>query len=52
MMKAADRAEMVVRLPRETKTWLERKASENLRSQNSEIILALRRQMEAEQVAD
>nr|QIG99099.1 Arc family DNA-binding protein [Bradyrhizobium sp. 6(2017)] len=39
---------MVVRIPRETKAWLERKASENLRSQNSEIIIALRRQMEAE----
>jgi hypothetical protein len=51
MEKISDRAEMVVRLPRDIKHWLEREAAENASSQNSEIVRALRQRMEAEQRA-
>ncbi|MBR1238277.1 Arc family DNA-binding protein [Bradyrhizobium sp. AUGA SZCCT0182] len=37
---------MLVRLPRDVKTWLESEASYNGASQNSEIIRSLRARME------
>jgi hypothetical protein len=49
MAKFADRAEMIIRLPRDVKGWLEKEAARTLASQNSEIIRALRARMDAEQ---
>jgi hypothetical protein len=43
MTKMPERAELLVRVPRDIKTWLEQQAAENLSSQNSEIVRALRR---------
>jgi hypothetical protein len=40
---------MVVRLPADAKTWIEREASRCLTSQNSEILRCIRDKMEAEQ---
>jgi hypothetical protein len=48
MHKLPDRANMVLRLPRDIKRWLEREAVENASSQNSEIIRAIRQRMESE----
>jgi len=48
MHKLPDRANMVLRLPRDIKRWLEREAAENASSQNSEIIRAIRQRMESE----
>ena len=45
MGKNADRAEMVIRLPRDIKNWLVREADENGSSQNSEIVRALRQRI-------
>jgi hypothetical protein len=48
MAKIADRAEMVIRLPRDVKDWLEREAARSCASQNSEIVRSLRARMENE----
>jgi predicted HicB family RNase H-like nuclease len=42
MEKRTDRAEMVVRIPRDVKSWLEEEAARTGASQNSEVIRALR----------
>lgn len=39
---------MRIRLPKEIKTWLEEQAECNLRTQNNEIILALKARMAVE----
>jgi hypothetical protein len=49
MAKIADRAEMVIRIPRDVKNWLEREAARTCASQNSEIVRSLRARMETEQ---
>ena len=49
MVKIADRAEMVVRLPRDVKNWLVKEAARTLASQNSEIVRCIRARMDAEQ---
>ena len=42
---------ILVRMPVKMKTWLEMEAARNGASQNSEIVRAIRAQMEAEQKA-
>jgi hypothetical protein len=49
MAKMADRAEMVVRIPKDVKGWLEKEAQRTGASQNSEIVRSLRARMETEQ---
>lgn len=39
---------MLIRMPQDLKTWLEREAARNLSSQGSEIVRALRYRMESE----
>lgn len=39
--------EMRIRLPHDVKRWLERQSKKNLRTQNAEIILAVRSRMAA-----
>jgi hypothetical protein len=46
MHKLVDRAEMVVRLPRDVKAWLETEAARTGASQNSEIVRSLRDRMD------
>ena len=48
MNKMSDRAEIVVRMPRDVKTWLEKEAARTGASQNSEIVRSLRERMDAE----
>jgi hypothetical protein len=43
MAKIADRAEMVIRLPRDLKTWIEQQAAQDASSQNSVLVRALQR---------
>lgn len=45
-MKRTD-PQMRIRLPVEVKDWLEREAAKNLRTQNSEIVMAIREKMAA-----
>ena len=40
---------LLVRMPKEVKSWIEREAAYNGSSQNSEIIRAIRCRMDAEQ---
>lgn len=40
-------AQMRIRLPDDVKSWLEAQAQKNLRSQNAEIVLAVREKMQA-----
>ena len=47
MAKIADRAEMVIRLPRDVKSWLQKEAARTLASQNSEIIRCIRARMDS-----
>jgi hypothetical protein len=47
MAEMADRAEMVIRLPRDIKTWVEKQAAQDASSQNSVLVRALRATMEA-----
>jgi len=49
MAKIADRAEMVIRIPRDVKDWLEREAARSCASQNSEIVRSLRARMESQE---
>jgi hypothetical protein len=49
MAKRTDLAEMVIRMPRDVKGWIEREAERNCASQNSEIIRSIRIRMEAEE---
>jgi hypothetical protein len=42
MPKMADRAEMVIRLPRDLKTWVEQQAVHDASSQNSVLVRVLR----------
>jgi hypothetical protein len=49
MHKRADRAEMVVRIPKDVKGWLEKEAERTGASQNSEIVRSLRARMESEE---
>ncbi|MBR1287287.1 Arc family DNA-binding protein [Bradyrhizobium sp. AUGA SZCCT0177] len=42
---------MLVRLPRDVKTWLETEAAYNGASQNSEIIRSIRARMQPERIA-
>ena len=46
MLKGQDAERLLVRLPRDVKTWLESEAAYNGASQNSEIIRSLRARME------
>ncbi|WP_249133845.1 Arc family DNA-binding protein [Bradyrhizobium sp. AUGA SZCCT0182] len=46
MVKSEEAERLLVRLPRDVKTWLESEASYNGASQNSEIIRSLRARME------
>ena len=46
MQKSVDRAEMVVRMPKDVKVWLEQEASRTGASQNSEIVRSLRERMD------
>jgi len=46
MAKTDDRVEMVVRLPRDVKSWLEKEASRTLASQNNEIVRCIRARMD------
>lgn len=39
--------ELRIRLPHDVKRWLEKQAKKNLRTQNAEIILAMRARMAA-----
>jgi hypothetical protein len=48
MQKLVDRAEMVVRIPKDVKTWLEKEAARTGASQNSEIVRSLRARMDSE----
>jgi Arc-like DNA binding domain len=41
-----EKATLLVRLPRELKAWIEREATHNGASQNSEIIRSIRARME------
>jgi predicted HicB family RNase H-like nuclease len=43
---------LLVRLPKEVKTWIEREAAHNGSSQNSEIIRSIRCRMDSEQQRD
>jgi hypothetical protein len=45
----ADRAEMVIRLPRDLKTWVEKQAERDASSQNSVLVRAIRARMEEQQ---
>jgi hypothetical protein len=51
MPKMADRAEMIIRLPRDLKTWVEQQAVQDASSQNSVLVRAIRvaRRMEEQQ---
>jgi hypothetical protein len=51
MSRRPDLAEMVVRLPRDVKGWLEQEAQKNCASQNSEIVRSVRARMEQERGA-
>jgi hypothetical protein len=46
MQKLVDRAEMMVRMPKDVKTWLEKEAARTGASQNSEIVRLLRDRMD------
>ena len=46
-----DRAEMVVRMPKDVKSWIEKEAARTGTSQNSEVVRCLRDRMEAERRA-
>ena len=46
MAKREDFAALIVRLPRDIKSWLEREAAVNASSQNSEIVRSIRRRMD------
>ncbi|WP_192740835.1 Arc family DNA-binding protein [Bradyrhizobium sp. OAE829] len=46
MVRGEEAERLLVRLPRDVKTWLESEASYNGASQNSEIIRSLRARME------
>jgi hypothetical protein len=48
MQKLVDRAEMVVRIPKDVKTWLEKEAARTGASQNSEVVRSLRARMDSE----
>lgn len=39
---------LTLRLPPDVREWVRRRAAENLRSENNEIVLAIRKQMAAE----
>jgi len=49
MIRKDQAQRVLVRLPREIKSWIEREAERNCASQNSEIIRALRARMDAQQ---
>jgi Arc-like DNA binding domain len=51
MQKLVDRDKLVVRMPKDVKTWLEKEAARTGASQNSEIVRSLRARMESEQRA-
>jgi hypothetical protein len=42
---------VLIHVPTAMKEWLEKQAARNLRSQNAEIVLALRDKMESQQQA-
>lgn len=44
-MMSREDPQMRIRLPEDVKRWVEDRASQNLRSQNAEIVVALREQM-------
>ena len=47
-MAQRESAPILVRLPRDVKTWIERQAARNGASQNSEIIRSIRLRMDGE----
>jgi hypothetical protein len=50
-MEQPQAVKVLVRVPQELKSWLEREAARNLSSQNSEIVRSIRARMESEQRA-
>jgi predicted HicB family RNase H-like nuclease len=49
--KSVDRTKFMVRLQMDVKSWLEREATRNGASQNSEIVRSLRARMESQERA-
>ena len=50
-LKREDDAKFLIRIPREVKNWVEQNAARSYATRNSEIVRALRAQMEAQQQA-
>lgn len=46
-MKRTD-PQMRIRVPEDVKAWIEAEAERNLRTQNAEIVIAIRQQMQKE----
>lgn len=46
-MKRTD-PQMRIRIPEDVKAWIEAEAEKNLRTQNAEIVIAIRKQMTSE----
>lgn len=51
MIRKSEAERVLVRLPRDVKSWIEREAARNGASQNSEIVRAIRARMDGEQGA-
>lgn len=49
-MKRSD-PQMRIRVPVDVKAWIEAEAEKNLRTQNAEIVIAIRQQMQKEMPA-
>jgi hypothetical protein len=49
MSQSDDRSQILVRLPRDVKDWIEKEAARTLASQNSEIVRCIRYRMDREQ---
>lgn len=48
MVRKVKTAQILVRLPKRIKNWIELQAKRNSSSQNSEIVRSIRRRMDAE----
>jgi hypothetical protein len=49
MIRKEEAERVLVRLPKDVKSWIEREAAHNGASQNSEIIRSIRTRMDTEQ---
>ena len=49
MIRKQETKGLLVRLPRDVKTWLEKESARTLASQNSEIVRCIRARMDANQ---